>query len=333
LLGWHEGTGTDGGSRAFISKPSYEDMFRALSQAVVLDAPLSGDAAADATRVLDALRTGRTFSVVRAMAWPASLDFSATAGGSVMRMGDTAPAGSPAVFHARVPEAPGARVAIICNGAEVAAGRGSASYRTGAAASCRVEAYYPGRAMPWIVSNAIALAEPAPPAPAAPVSGPRAELTNLTDAGRWASEHDATSTGTVAVDGPDVKFSFVLGEGKPAGQYAAMSAALDGSNSYDRVELTARADQPIRFWVQVRLPVGKDGLRWERSIYMDSTPRTISLPIEAFTPVDKPSSMQPIAARLRSLLLVVDTVNSKPGRRGTIWLSAIGLAKPTTSGR
>jgi hypothetical protein len=329
LLGWREGSGTDGGAHSFIAKPSYEDMFRALAQAVVLEAPLSGNAEADSARVLEALRSGRAFSVVRAMAWPASLEFSARVGGSVVRMGETAPAGSPAVFQARVPQAPGARVAIVCNGAEVAAGRGSASYRTAAPASCRVEAYYPGRIMPWMVSNAITLAEPAPPAAVAPASAPRVDLTNLTDAGRWASEHDATSTSTVTLDGPDVKFSFGLGEGKPAGQYAALSAALDGTNSYDHVELTARADQPIRFWVQVRLPGGKDGVRWGRSIYVDSTPRTITLPIEAFTPLDKPSSAQPIAVRLRSLLLVVDTVNSRPGRRGTIWLSAIAL----TSGR
>jgi hypothetical protein len=267
------------------------------------------------------------------MAWPASLEFSATVGGSIVRMGDTAPPGSPAVFQARVPEAPGARVAMVCNGVEVSSGRGSAVYRTSAPASCRVEVYYPGRAMPWMVSNAITLAEPAAPAPAPLAAGPRAELTNLTEIGRWAIERDATSTGTVAIDGQDLRFSFALGEGKPAGQYAAMSAALDGSQSYDRVELTARADQPMRVWIQVRLPVGKDGLRWERSIYLDSTPRTISVPIQRFTPVDKPSSLQPVAVHLRSLLLVVDTVNSRPGRRGTVWLSAIGLAKATTSGR
>jgi hypothetical protein len=74
----------DGGSRGF-QKPSYEDMFRLVS-AVVLDAPLSRDAATDASRVLEALRTGHTFSVVRAMVRPASLG-SATAGGSVVRMG------------------------------------------------------------------------------------------------------------------------------------------------------------------------------------------------------------------------------------------------------
>jgi hypothetical protein len=267
------------------------------------------------------------------MAWPAAREFSATSGESVVQMGDSAPAGSPAVFQARVPEAPGARVAIICDGAEVTAGRGRVSYRTDAPSSCRVEVYYPGRAMPWIVSNAITLIAPAPPAAATPAPGPRGELTNLTDAGRWVIERDATSTGELAVDGSGVKFSFGLGDGKPAGQYAAMSAALDGSNSYDRVELTARADQPMRLWIQVRLPVGKDGLRWARSIYIDSTPRTISLPIKSFSPVDKPSSAQPIAVRLRSLLVVVDTMNSRPGRRGTIQLSAIGLAKATTFGQ
>src|SRR5690606_38071855 len=61
-----------------IAQPGYEVMFRTLAQVVVLDGPLSGDAAADAPRVLDALVAGRSYSVVRAFAWPALLELTAT---------------------------------------------------------------------------------------------------------------------------------------------------------------------------------------------------------------------------------------------------------------
>ena len=54
--------------------------FRAFSNHVVLDAPLAGDAAADAARVLDAIRDGRVYSVIDALATPGGLTFTATSG-------------------------------------------------------------------------------------------------------------------------------------------------------------------------------------------------------------------------------------------------------------
>jgi hypothetical protein len=63
--------------------------------------------------------------------------------------------------------------------------------------------------MPWIVSNAITIGEPTARGGGAdlPASGPRADLTNPADAGRWLSS-DAASTGAIAVDGSDLKSLF-----------------------------------------------------------------------------------------------------------------------------
>ena len=324
LLGWRETGASTPTSHVLIAKPSYEDLFRTIAQAVTLDAPLGGNAAADAARVLGAIESGRTFSIVRAMAWPASIEFMATTSSGVTGMGGVAPAGSAATFSARVPEAPGVPLILFCDGRVTATGRGRVTYvSNGQPTVCRVEAYYPGRSMPWIVSNPITVRTPQPAAPAAetaPVS-----VMNLLDASRWRVEHDPASTGSMVAVASGLTFTVALGPGVPAGQFAAMAATLDGSAAYDRVSITASADAPIRLWAQVRLPGGKDGLRWERSLYLDATPRTITLPLESFAPVDRPSTSRPVAARITSVLLVVDTVNSLPGRRATISLSRIQL--------
>src|SRR5262249_12930867 len=46
---------------AIVAFPSYRQMFGTIAQAVVLDRPLSGDAAADGQSLLAALRAGATF--------------------------------------------------------------------------------------------------------------------------------------------------------------------------------------------------------------------------------------------------------------------------------
>ncbi len=77
--------------------PSYEASFRTFSVRAVLSAPPSGDAPADARALLDALRNGRVFTAVDAIARPAVLDFHAARGGEVSPMGSVLEPG-PAVL-------------------------------------------------------------------------------------------------------------------------------------------------------------------------------------------------------------------------------------------
>ena len=64
-----------------LASPRYEASFRTFSVRAVLSAPPSGDAPADARALLDALRNGRVFTAVDAIARPAVLDFHASRGG------------------------------------------------------------------------------------------------------------------------------------------------------------------------------------------------------------------------------------------------------------
>ncbi len=301
-----------------------------------------------------AIRAGHTYSVITAIAAPATLVFTATAGTTVANMGDRieGPLGVETAFHAEVPEAPFARVTLVHHGRTIASGRGQVAYSGSLDAGVyRVEVYYPGRDVPWIVSNPIYAGPPTngPPGPRNVVPRPPPlRLVPLPAPSGWTIEHSGTSSG-VCLAGPPApppggcRFAFVLGGGEPAGQYAALVSSLDDElrhQGYDRVQFTISADRPMRFDVQIRLPGGgSDGRRWRRSIYVDQTPRPLVLPLDTFEPVGRPTSTRPVVAHLNAVLFVVDTMNTPPGARGTITVAnaALGVgsvAPPApTSGR
>ena len=93
----------------------------------------------------------------------------------------------------------------------------------------------------------------------------------------------------------------------------------------DRVAFTARADRPMRVSLQLRLPGGKDGERWRQSVYLDEQPRQITVRLRDLTPVGVTTTRRPFVAPIQGLLFVVDTVNTKPGSAGTVWISNIGI--------
>lgn len=313
--------------------PGYLQMFRTVAQAVVLDESLSGDGSRDAATVLSALRAGRTYSAITALATPASLDFQALAAGRTVRMGESAgPSGTDAVFHARTND-PVARVVLLHNGIEVAAGRGQLSWASSLTdGPYRVEAYRPATTLPWLLSNPIYGGEedpvPATDAPELPVT---LRYMPLPSAGGWAVERNATSTGTAAADGGATRFAFALGPGVALDQFAALVSSIGeawSAEGFDRVQFTVRADHPMRLSVQLRLP-GSEDRRWRYSAYADQTPRTIVAPLEQFQPVNRATSQRPIVARVRSVLFVVDTLNTRPSTTGSLWISnaALGVGR------
>ena len=314
------------GHASWLSVPGYAETFGTLAQGVTIDQPLSGDAAADAGRVMDALVAGRTFSLVQAIAGPAALEFTAAQAAATATMGGhLEAAGVETTWHAAVPAAPGVRVALLQNGREVQAGKGSVTH-TGLAqpGAYRIEVSYPGVDVPWILSNPIYVgptvaAEPPSPAVRLPVVKP------LPAVGTWTIEREPTSTGEVAVEGEDLQFTFGLGAGAPAGQYAALVSPVTGDEGFRQIEFVGRADQPMRLSVQVRLLGGQDGRRWRRSAYLDQTPRHIVIPVADLEPTGPATTLRPTVATIRSLLFVVDTLNTRPGTRGTIWLSHVAL--------
>jgi len=312
----------------------YAEMFGAVAQAIELQAPRSGNAAIDAAALRDALRGGRTWTVISAFAGPAAAQLTArTATGSVSMGGSLAVAGERVEIAASIPGASHARVALWHNDREIASGLGSVVY-TGAAevGSYRAEASLNGFAMPWIVTNPIYLVTPAvssSPVPPAPPSGDDV-VTPLSSGGDWAIEHGPSSSGAITRDDNGLRFQFHVGTERPGLEYSAMARSMgDALESFDRIEFIGSSSAPMRVLVQFRLPGGVDGERWSRSVYLDPTPRLVTVRLTDVTPVGftPAPTRRPVVARVKSILFVLDTLNTAPGTSGEVRLKDVRLAR------
>jgi hypothetical protein len=326
--------------RWHLAVPSYQSSFMAFSTRVVLDAELSGDAERDAAEIIRSVRKGRVYSVIDGIASRGALDFRATNGATQALPGDELDVGQGVDFHLRVAAPAGSRMVLLRNGEPHfetmdAEARVSAASAPGA---YRVEVYAPAERtnIPWLVSNPIYVgmrevhrqaAEPS----IRPPAGERGSLA----AEHWTSEASPGSTSRlksgVTIDGnSSFDWEFSLQDGTPAGQFAAVSFPVAGGLvGRDRVQLRARANQPMRAWVQVRASSLGGGDRWGQSFYLDSRLQPTDLFFEDFVSLGPTSTPRPPLDKIDSLLLVVDTVNTRPGTKGAIhiaeaWLTAAG---------
>jgi hypothetical protein len=79
----------------------------------------------------------------------------------------------------------------------------------------------------------------------------------------------------------------------------------------------------MRVSVQQRAPKGRDGERWERSIYLDATPREVVVPLADMRPAGTVSQAALPLAAVDTLLLVVDRVHARPGAAGRFGVSNV----------
>lgn len=345
--------GAEPGEGASLHVPSYESSFRAMSNSVRLGVPLTktdASAASDAALLLSAIRAGHVFTVIDGVEGPARLDFHAESADGRAEMGDDlVSAGRVRLSAAITPPDPDATVVIMKDGHDVATP--TADSATTAIvepgeppATYRVEVRLPGAPgtppVPWIVSNPIYVRDVPR---ASPMPAPIAEvLRTLTD-GRgsraWAIEkHAASDAGaeaaTLADGTPVFRFAWRLGSGRPAGQYAALALPVSAADfaDADRVAVSLRAPQPMRISVQMREPQG-DGRRWQRSVYVDATPRTIDVPFSEMRGIEAGRDAPLDPSKVTTLLLVVDTVNALPGSAGEFQVGQVAVVRSTpTSG-
>ncbi|MEO5819846.1 MAG: CehA/McbA family metallohydrolase [Vicinamibacteraceae bacterium] len=350
----HARLGSEGGfDRAWVNvrAPGYETLFETAQVSVELEAVLSGVAAGDAAVVLHALRDGRTFSTVTARAPAGRIAILAERGGLRARMGQFLP-GAGAVTITVEGDAPrDAVIRIACDGRTITQTFASPTFsRTldpdEAGHACQAVVGWPGgsadRFVVWAVSNPIYLrpADPIPtPQPAAIARRSEAFAASASD---WTVEHAAGSTASaapVALAGPGtgpgpesastpVALSFELAPGERAGQYAALVTSDIGTISWARwLLLDLDADAPMRVSVQLREPTAGGGRRWQRSLVLGPARRTHLVPLASFLPVAEASGPVP-GDRVRSLLIVVDTVNTPPGRRGSVVVRGLRAEAP-----
>jgi hypothetical protein len=331
----HGGVGAEGKRRLPI--PSYRSMFMAFAMRVTLRGALRGDPRRDTELLLDGLRSRRAFTAVDAIAGPARLTFTAQSGRGRAEIGGRLAAGSPVTFRVRSNGPPGATIALLRDGEPVATAPvpDLEHNADGTPAAYRVEVTVPGAPgdppVPWILSNSIAVGGVASgqTAPASDVR-PRVVLLEPGDRSRWAVEQDPTSHAHLSTERPDgpLLMSYTLGLNAAASPYAAIVRDVPaGLAACQTLVLTLSASREIRVSAQVREPGGEApalGRRWRRSVFVPPQPRTVVLPLDALRAVPGAGRAAPLAGAVRSLLLVVDTVNARAGETGVLRVHAAG---------
>lgn len=316
-----------------IEAPSYATSLGAFSLAVVLDQPLSHRADEDAARLLAAVRAGHFHSVIDAFAEPGAFEFTARAGAQAVREGDVlAPGQDVVVFRARSNAPAGSRLILLRDGREVSrVGAGELVYATNRVGAYRVEAWLPGRSdrpMPWAVSNPIFVG-PRFTAPPRPGSEPSPVSLASLEAGQGAHvEHDTQSRASSGFEGDGAWLQYELGQGSGRSQFVALAYDRQLSDAAAGLAFRGVAGGPMRVSVQVRVPNAADGERWTRSVYLDSTPRDITVRFERMRPAGTTASAKPRPAHVRSLLFVVDRTHAKAGSRGRFSVSGLRAIAP-----
>lgn len=319
----------EGGARraAIGGVPSYEASFRTFSNRVVLEAPLNGDAATAARQVLEAIERGRVFTVVDALATPGYVELREADTHRELPIGsvDAIQEGGVVSFTASRPE--GSSVSAVATGdrGEVTSHSEDAFRLTRGAT--RFEVSYPGAPgmppVPWLVTNPVYVHLPPAPVLSVPAD---IESGALPEEAAWHLETDPASKGTVATNGRAVSFTYTLGAGDRASQFAAAATDLAGvPDRFERILLTASATRPGRLSVQLRYP--PQGLRWGTSVYVDPTPRALRVALDRMRPLDRQTGPAPGLARAGALLLVVDLTNARPGDSSEVHVSDVRFAR------
>jgi hypothetical protein len=333
-IGLRSGEPTD--SSIALHLPGYEPVFRTMS-VTVSPVTLTGDAAVDANSVMSAIRAGHVYSSIDALAAPAAFSFVALAGGKTSTAGDAVPIGAGAVDLQVASNAPAdAEIVMLKNGERIATATGKSLTRRVAAEPgvYRTEVHLPGAPgdppVPWIVSNPIYIgtAIETPTVSRAPATAFASQYADGPATG-WTIETSPRSMAALDVvptvgGGTQLALRWALGGTLSENPYAALvMAAGPAIGAYDRVMFNVRASRPMRLSIQVRIPGDGGGERWQRSIYLDENPRDITVFVDDMTPRGETTRRRPVLSTVRDLLFVIDTVNTKPGTAGQIWIDDV----------
>ena len=329
-----------GDNRYSLPIPSYESSFRSLSVHVVPESPLNGNAAADAVRVMEAVRNGRLYTVIDAWASPAAFEFTATNAKGMARSGEALAVGGPVSLRVRS-NAPAGFLTTVWRGSEplvrdkaerdftVDAGEDPAVYRVEIRAQDRPER------PPWIISNPIYVrGDETEVTPAVrPAAARQWPLFDGHSTAGWTRENDSTSVAAIdavqMVNGTELRFRYGLSGGSVVGQYAGAAIEIArGLGAYERLVFTARAEQPMRISVQVRAEfAGAPSKRWQRSVYLDPTESEHTVSFADMDPVGTTDTDRVIPESTRAIMFIVDTTNTMPGASGRIWFKNVRLER------
>lgn len=330
---------TDGGAEgASLSLPSYEQAFRAATNTVDVGSEPTGNAADDAGALMRAMRLGRITAAVSGLASPAAMEFTATSdAGAVAGMG--ARVGPDAMtFAVQVPDVrrgdrSEVRLRLYNGDVLVAEAEGpTLSHRVEAIEAAGVwhaeASLAPSVDRPWLIGSPIVVVSPAWEMPGFGARRFAEAAVELID-GPWAIEKHDVSEGAIVRDEAGLRFDYALADGPPSGQYAAVARSAAGTGDWTHVVIRGFAPEPTRLWVQLRLENAAEGQRWGRSIYFDRHSSELTLALDEFQPLEPALSAERAEGPtgVTAILLVVDTVNSAPGRRGSVTIEQVALER------
>ena len=324
--------GDESGSRlAMLPIPGYEPMFKTFS-VTVPGITLTRDAVKDAVALLDAIRAGRVYTAIDALATPAAVSFSAVRGAAAWPMGQLVPPADGQIELRIDSNAPAnSRIVLLKNGDPTATviGRSLRQSVPASPAVYRVEIQAPGAPgqppIPWVVTNPIYVRERDDSAEGRKDATASASKYDNGEAGGWRTETSPRSKAALNVvrslTGTELLLRWAIGGTKEESPYAAFAMpAGESIAAYDRLMFRSRSDRPMRLSVQFRLG---NGDRWRRSIYLDETERQVSVFFDDVRPADKGLPPRLPLASVRDVLFVVDAVNASPGMAGQFWIDDV----------
>ena len=329
--------------------PSYRNVFSVLRNYVLLDAPLSGEAARDAAALHEALARGRSYMAFEALAPAGGFFFHAVRGDETWQMGDTAAPAPGLVLRAggRLPR--GARIDLYHNGERIAARREALEVSARGVGAYRVEVRLGGRDAPWILSNPIhvhggvekairarrAARPPAvpPPAFARPldVFKPGSTLAAESDAGAWV-DPEVRVPGERHPGGGAVRLRFRLTRPRsdPSPVWAALVERSKRDLSRDSgLVFDVRGDGEYRLWVgfwQERLgdPGGEPDW-WRSSVRTSTEWRRHAIPFERLHPAGANVDRELDLRRIVGLVFYLDSDTGGFAAEGAVWLDRLGV--------
>jgi hypothetical protein len=346
--------GADAHNRIPLSKrvapryPSYESVFSLLQTYAVLDAPLSGQAAADVRAVVRALGRGRSYIGLDALAPAGEISFVARAGNTQWTMGDTVPlTGAQLRLSGRMPR--GARARILHDGRELAAGEGGVEAVAAGEGVYRAEVRLPGSKVPWVITNPIYVFGPnrsakrqdqvawavAPAPPEARVVLDTFDTGTVFDAvadTRSTVEKPFLTPGEGLGGSTAARLRFQLGTPTPTHPdvyVSLVNVAPRDFTGQGGLVFSIRGDRAYRLWMQVRdeNPRSKDeGTEWWFvSVRTSPDWQRVQVPFSRFRSINPATDGALDLAKVRGLTFVIDKGALPPGTQGTIWIDDIGL--------
>ncbi|PYQ52512.1 MAG: hypothetical protein DMF78_11100 [Acidobacteria bacterium] len=343
------GSDAHGGLRAgpvMVPAPDHRRIFALASQYLLLAEPLTGDAARDTRRLLDALREGRGYLGVDALGDASAFSFEATSPGSRAGPGEELPLTGPARLVAESGGVSGARLVLLRDGHAVAEGA-RIEYVANQPGVYRVEGFLDDAPMgpgpdllPWIVSNPVYLfpadelaarrRRRAPPATPARPAGRLEVVDDFTrpTGAEWQVDRDDGAAGARHDDGGALRFDFRLGPHAPTHADLVRWSPLDLSRAA-ALALRVRGDRPLRFDLQVRTawPGHTPPLRtWRRSVRAEPEWTDVALALDTLKTYDHEPGA-PDLAHVVGLYVHVDESNLAPGSSGTLWIDDLALVR------